>query len=585
MIRITPRSETWRFIRLIERPAQLVIMIFFAGLLQGCGLIEIFGEAFVPESSRIWYVAPDGDDGTAEAPNDCRSEARPCLRINYAISLADPGRTVQLAPGRYVEFYTGITTTVYIDKALTLRGAGAESTIIQVHDSWTGVTAISDEEIVIEGVTIEGGGPDGVGYGALLGGPVILRDSVIRNNQGGGIDAFDGVSIENVAILGNEEFGIYVHSSGTPVTIKNSLIADNQGFGVQIGVDCIVSIVETTIRGNRFPSAVAIGNSGILNVQRSTISGNVATISMGGSISNHGRMTLRNTTISGNQGQTAVANFGDLIMIHTTIANNSNVGLFMGGGRGNLELRNSLIANNGGHDCSIILNDVTTVFRIGTNLDSDQSCLRPASADRSEIEILLGPLAENGGPTMTHALPAGSLAIDAAWDECLEFDQRGVARPVGATCDVGAFEAEILTGAEIVVPIAGEAPPGFPLGPVNCRSGPGAVYGTETYFDVADELSLLARDPEAAWLEVQGSDEPPCWVNRDLLEIDPEFNLMDLPAGVVKPTPTWTAEPETDEPDPGPKGCQYYDGQQNIICYPIDQCPVPFGQSFGACTP
>ncbi|MCJ7825199.1 MAG: hypothetical protein MUP44_09890 [Anaerolineales bacterium] len=62
----------------------LVTVTCLAGLLSGCGLIEIFGEAFVPDPALIWYVAPDGDDGTAEAPNDCRSEAAPCLQINNA---------------------------------------------------------------------------------------------------------------------------------------------------------------------------------------------------------------------------------------------------------------------------------------------------------------------------------------------------------------------------------------------------------------------------------------------------------------------------------------------------------------------
>ena len=561
----------------------LVTVTCLAGLLSGCGLIEIFGEAFVPDPALIWYVAPDGDDGTAEAPNDCRSEAIPCLQINNAIRLAVPGGTVQLAPGTYVEHYTGSTTTINIDKPLSLRGAGADSTFIQVWRNWTGVTAVSEEEIIIEGVTIEGGGADGVGYGALLIGPVVLRDSVVRNNQGGGVDANDGARIERVEILGNDVFGVYVHGLGAPVFIGESLIAGNRGFGVQVAADNEAVIVETTIRENRFPSGVGIANAGTVRVYRSTISGNTATNWSGNSISSHGRMTLQNSTISSNHGPGTISNFGHLELIHTTVANNDGTGL-SNGGRGSLLMRNSLIANNGGLDCWIILNDATTVSLEGTNLDSDQSCLRAATSDRSEIEILLGPLADNGGPTMTHALLFGSLAVDAAWDECIETDQRGVARPVGATCDVGAFELEILTGGEIVVPISGEAPPGFPLGPLNCRSGPGVIYSSRAIYDVGDELTILARDPEANWLEVQGEGLPPCWVKGDLLDLDPGFDWMSLPPGVIPPTPTWTAVPN-DEATSGPQGCKYWDGNQNEICYPIAQCPVSFEQSFGACTP
>jgi hypothetical protein len=55
----------------------------------------------------------------------------------------------------------------------------------------------------------------------------------------------------------------------------------------------------------------------------------------------------------------------------------------------------------------------------------------------------LDPLADNGGPTLTHALLAGSPAIDAADAAvCPATDQRGVARPQGSACDVGSFEFE-----------------------------------------------------------------------------------------------------------------------------------------------
>jgi hypothetical protein len=65
----------------------------------------------------------------------------------------------------------------------------------------------------------------------------------------------------------------------------------------------------------------------------------------------------------------------------------------------------------------------------------------------TQAQLNLGPLQNNGGPTHTHALLSGSVAIDAAAD-CTDAtgapitdDQRGVARPHGAACDVGAFEA------------------------------------------------------------------------------------------------------------------------------------------------
>jgi hypothetical protein len=59
------------------------------------------------------------------------------------------------------------------------------------------------------------------------------------------------------------------------------------------------------------------------------------------------------------------------------------------------------------------------------------------------IDPKIGPLALNGGPTRTHALLAGSPAIDAASDpECPAADQRGVPRPQGEGCDIGSYERE-----------------------------------------------------------------------------------------------------------------------------------------------
>jgi hypothetical protein len=77
----------------------------------------------------------------------------------------------------------------------------------------------------------------------------------------------------------------------------------------------------------------------------------------------------------------------------------------------------------------------------GHNLDSDGSCFLTATGDLPKRNPLLGPLAFNGGPTETEALLAGSPAIDAgAADGCPQYDQRGVVRPQGAGCDIGAYE-------------------------------------------------------------------------------------------------------------------------------------------------
>jgi hypothetical protein len=77
----------------------------------------------------------------------------------------------------------------------------------------------------------------------------------------------------------------------------------------------------------------------------------------------------------------------------------------------------------------------------GGNVDDGFEC-GFTTADRRGVDPLLGPLADNGGPTDTFALGAGSPALDFAGACGLAADQRGLARPPSA-CDSGAFEAQL----------------------------------------------------------------------------------------------------------------------------------------------
>jgi hypothetical protein len=104
-------------------------------------------------------------------------------------------------------------------------------------------------------------------------------------------------------------------------------------------------------------------------------------------------------------------------------------------------LTNNVLEGNGGaFACAIEGGAAATITSGGGNVIGDGSC-NPGGADQSSTDALLGPLADNGGPTLTHALGAGSPAIDAAIaGACPATDQRGVSRPSGAGCDAGAVE-------------------------------------------------------------------------------------------------------------------------------------------------
>ncbi|MGH3928742.1 MAG: DUF7594 domain-containing protein, partial [Pseudonocardiaceae bacterium] len=100
--------------------------------------------------------------------------------------------------------------------------------------------------------------------------------------------------------------------------------------------------------------------------------------------------------------------------------------------------RNTIIANNPtGGNCA------GSVDSQGGNLENADTCGLRASGDRINVDPRLGTLADNGGPTLTHALQGGSPAVNNAnIPPVPATDQRGVARPQGLAPDVGAFESE-----------------------------------------------------------------------------------------------------------------------------------------------
>ena len=244
-----------------------------------------------------------------------------------------------------------------------------------------------------------------------------------------------------------------------------------------------------------------IANGGTLTLLNSTVSNSVASLTSrslkrgyGGGIHNTGTLTLINSTVSGNtargtwQPYTGICwegdcgdvfvggdgggidNRGMLFLSNSTVSENHaegwSGGIYnQGGGVGHLA--NSTVANNVGISdingpvslrATLVSGDGPTCFfgveSDGYNIESpgDTCGFDPAKGDLVNVSanaLNLGPLADNGGPTMTHALltdPVVSAAIDQIpADRCeVDTDQRGQPRPEtgGDACDVGAFEAQ-----------------------------------------------------------------------------------------------------------------------------------------------
>lgn len=203
-----------------------------------------------------------------------------------------------------------------------------------------------------------------------------------------------------------------------------------------------------------FQLAGGILNNGILTLDHVTVSGNVAQ-DVGGGLRTLGNVTIDNSTISGNtslrwHGGGIFITDGVVSITNSTVANNNAPGgmagsLFVGtftDASATLNLQNSIVAGNANFGCFLAPfgSGPVAINSLGNNVFTDGSC-NPIGSDQIVGDAGLGPLTNNGGPTLTHALQAGSPAINAADSAtCPAVDQRGVARPQGAGCDVGSYE-------------------------------------------------------------------------------------------------------------------------------------------------
>ncbi|MFN8641339.1 MAG: right-handed parallel beta-helix repeat-containing protein [Candidatus Binatia bacterium] len=255
-----------------------------------------------------------------------------------------------------------------------------------------------------------------------------------------------------------------LHNVDGEVVVERTVIAGNSDGGIanynEFGAAGTVTVTESRIEGNGSLYGGAFGglsNTGTVNVTASSITGNLSA-SNGGGLLNSGVMTIVNSTISGNQTGYlggGISNAGTLELQHVTIAENrSGVGFSpnaTGGGLVNasgssLRIARSIIAGN--VDESGTAPDCRgTVESVGANILGDSfGCDWPSGAgDLADVDARLGPLDFYGAPTKSHAVFDNSPAIDAAGpagkDHCAASDQRGIPRPQGAECDIGAFEA------------------------------------------------------------------------------------------------------------------------------------------------
>jgi CSLREA domain-containing protein len=311
----------------------------------------------------------------------------------------------------------GVASVVPVNPiTLTIQGAGATTTVID----GGGLDRVlhlrySTSTLILQDLTIRNGALTDVGGAGILSwGNLVLRRVIVENNT----ITFTGSG--DAAIGGGICLGC-VTGTGSGVLEQVILQNNSAARGGGLFSNQPLTITASSLISNTAVSGGGITNYGALTLVNSTVSANVATFIAGG---------IDNDVPGGN-----------LSLLNSTISHNQRVGIRFWSGA-TASLKNTIVAYNtdgGWFNC-----DGTAYTSAGYNLSSDGSCTNfTAPGDLNNTDPLLGLLQNNGGFTPTRALLSGSPAINAGTNtDCPATDQRGVARPQGGVCDIGAFERE-----------------------------------------------------------------------------------------------------------------------------------------------
>lgn len=340
-----------------------------------------------------------------------------------------------------------ITTSTVCDNASTTTtddglGGGVSSHAISAD------TNVVVEDSAVIGNRVSGRGGGGINNASATGrtASLLVTGSVISDNVATGADHTQGLG-------GGIRNGFFrqTREASALATVIGSTISGNtavDGGGISSAIDFVDVALELTVDASTISGNIASGDgfqvgnggglynvNGVMTVTNSTVSGNSATgagtlSGFGGGLFAFGltqatTTTLLNSTVAGN---TAVAGGGGLSSMQSS-------------GVTQAVFKNTLVAGNGAPAGGGCFNLGSMLVSQGNNLEDADTCAFAASGDLPNTDPLLAPLADNGGGTLTHALQSGSPAIDAGdTAACPATDQRGVPRPQGAGCDIGAYE-------------------------------------------------------------------------------------------------------------------------------------------------
>ncbi len=428
------------------------------------------------------------------------------LEISESLTINGPGQdvlTVNAEQRSRVLSFTSASGDLTVE-GVTVTGGKTTGDNLSFYDSTYsggGIYFGSNDGVLtltnstVRGNVTEGEGAAGGGIWTLVG-ATLVNSTVSENSTigelafGGGIAGSD-LSLTDSTVSDNSTEGNYSTGGGIwsliNLTLTNSTVSGNHtsanfSDGGGIAANDGLTVTGSTIRDNmttgEYSSGGGITSSANTTITDSTISGNMTTgdTTFGGGIYAKYGLTINNSTVSGNATTGISSDGGGIVALGnyfyypTVSINNSTVAgnrAVQGTGGGlfayysYLDIANSIVSGNtgdsdpddirwrGNYDVTFDLNHSLVTTTAGLSYTGGNNV--------TGVDPLLGPLADNGGPTQTHALLAGSPAIDAGDPAAMpgdgvtpDFDQRGApsARVVDgdgdmmARIDIGAFELQ-----------------------------------------------------------------------------------------------------------------------------------------------
>ncbi|PDV99183.1 reprolysin-like metallopeptidase [Candidatus Chloroploca asiatica] len=400
-------------------------------------------------------VTKTSDDNGTCTREDCA--------LREAVSLTNdlPGANVlELNAGVYQLSLNGAGPLVLSD-TLTIEGAGPDQTIIDGGGLDQIIRVTRETSVTLRNLTLRNGTTtvDGGGLSNQFGN-VTLIDVIVENNhadgRGGGVHNDGQMRIERSIIRNN-----HAKTDGGGIGSRLSFrFFDYDPLG---SLEIVDSVIRDNTADNRgggvYFSSFSADPAAHLRIERSALVHN-RSLSGGGGLSfltnnSTSQSVIENVTFSGNSAdfggaiETFASTPNEVRFAFNTLTNNRArfVGGFYWGGSA-VTATGNIIAANGDRDCGFPSDAATRPGSLtsgGSNLVGDGTCLFDATSDQSgtrqaPLDPRLAPLSDYGSTTLTHPPYDDSPALDAAGATCPDTDQRGIARPVGPACDIGAVE-------------------------------------------------------------------------------------------------------------------------------------------------